>query len=73
MTDRYIRAMLRRATQVRILTGWQGPHVPDRSYTVAPTNGPAGEWPLDRVRIYVAGLETAGLEPLYRESEPLHL
>lgn len=70
MTDRYIRAMLRRATEQKLLHGWQGPHVTDRSYTVAPMTGPADEWALERVILYVAGLEAAKLEPLFRESEP---
>lgn len=43
MTDRYIRAMLRAATAAGYLTGWQGPHVPRRSYTIAPSVGDAHE------------------------------
>lgn len=70
MTDRHIRAMLRRATEARILTDWQGPHVPRRSYTIAPANGDAAERPLGDVIQYVLALEAAGLKPLHRESEP---
>ena len=71
MTDRYIRAMLRRATQMDILNGWQGPHVPDRSYCIAPANGDAEERPLADVIEYVQSLELAGVMPLYRASEPV--
>lgn len=71
MTHRYIRAMLRRATACKILRGWNGPHVTEDSYTVTPASAPAGEWPLERVILYVAGLEKAGLEPLFRASEPV--
>jgi hypothetical protein len=62
--------MLRSATQQRILTGWQGPHVPDRSYCIAPANGEAKEIPLAEVIAYVHALEAAGVLPLYRRSEP---
>ena len=70
-TDRYLRAMLRRATQAGSLNGWQGPHTDARSYTIAPATGHAGEWPLARVCGYVDGLEAAGVMPLYRASEPV--
>jgi hypothetical protein len=68
--------MLRRATQAGILAGWQGPHWlgpgdEHRSYTVAPAAAPAGEWPVDDVVAYVETLQVAGIEPLYRASEPL--
>lgn len=65
-----MRAMLRRACEQKILTGWNGPHVTG-SYSVAPRNGAAGEWPADRVREYVVALEVAGFEPLWRDSEPV--
>lgn len=71
MSDRYIRGMLRRATQLRILHGWQGPHTDARSYTVSPAKGPAGEWPLDQVESYVHALEEAHVVPLFRSSEPV--
>lgn len=71
MSDYLLRAYLRRATKEGLLTGWQGPHVPNRSYTVSPSNGEAGEWSLARVRGYVDGLVAAGLEPLFRASEPV--
>ena len=71
MTDYYIRSMLRRATEANILNGWQGPHVPYRSYTIAPRNGDAQERDLAYVIGYVKSLEMAGLEPLIRESEPV--
>jgi hypothetical protein len=73
MTDRYIRAMLRAATAAGILTGWQGPHLAERSYTVAPAAGDAGEWPRSQVMEYVHTLEIAGVDPLYRDSEPLEV
>ena len=71
MTDYYIRSMLRRATEQRILTGWQGPHTDQRSYTISPREGSARERSLDDTIGYVKTLELAGLEPLIRESEPV--
>lgn len=71
MTDWYIRAMLRAATKAKILTGWQGPHLGERSYCIAPRNGPAKEQPLNYVIGYVQTLESAGVKPLFRESEPV--
>lgn len=71
MTDYHIRAMLRRATKDGLLAGWNGPHTDERSYTIAPRHGGAGEWPLARVLDYVDGLAAAGLEPLFRASEPV--
>jgi hypothetical protein len=71
MTDRTVRAILRAATAARVLSGWQGPHVPAGSYTVAPAAGPAGEWPRDRVIDYCRLLADSGIEPLYRASEPV--
>jgi hypothetical protein len=73
MHDRYIRAMLRAATAAKILDGWQGPHVTARSYCIAPSTGGAIECPLDYVIGYCKMLALAGIEPLYRESEPRHL
>jgi hypothetical protein len=73
MHDRYIRAMLRAATAAKILDGWQGPHVTARSYCIAPSTGGAIECPLDYVIGYCKMLALAGVEPLYRESEPRHL
>jgi hypothetical protein len=71
MTDRHIRAMLRGATAAKILNGWQGPHLLERSYCIAPRNAAAAERPLADVISYVEALATAGIEPLFRESEPL--
>ena len=73
MHDRYIRAMLRAATAAKILDGWQGPHVTARSYCIAPSTGGAMECPLEYVIGYCKMLALAGVEPLYRESEPRHL
>lgn len=70
MTDRHIRAMLRRATQAGILNGWQGPHTDERSYCIAPAQGDAAERPLSYVIAYVQALELEGITPLYRASEP---
>lgn len=70
MTDRYIRAMLRAATAAGYLTGWQGPHVPRRSYTIAPSRGDAHEASLEDTIGYVQLLQADQLEPLYRRSEP---
>jgi hypothetical protein len=71
VTDHHIRAMLRAATAAKILNGWQGPHLLERSYCIAPVNGDAKERPLADVVQYVATLEAAGLTPLYRASEPV--
>ena len=60
MTDRYLRAMLRRATQAGILNGWQGPHTDGRSYCIAPVNGDAREQPLGYVIEYVQALPGVG-------------
>jgi hypothetical protein len=69
MSDREIRAMLRAATAARILDGWQGPHMAQRSYQIAPSAAPAMERPLDYVIAYCQLLAQAGIEPLYRDSE----
>jgi hypothetical protein len=71
MTDRHIRAMLRGATAAKILNGWQGPHLFERSYCIAPSNAAAAERPLADVISYCEALAAAGIEPLFRESEPL--
>jgi hypothetical protein len=70
MTDYYIRSMLRRATEQKLLTGWQGPHTDARSYTISPRDGWAEERDLEETIGYVKILELAGFEPLIRESEP---
>lgn len=70
MTHRYMRAMLRSATATKLLNGWNGPDV-QGSYTVNPVSGPAERWSGDRVLLFVAALEDACVEPLYRESEPV--
>jgi hypothetical protein len=63
--------MLRGATAAKILDGWQGPHLERRSYCIAPRNGGASERALDEVIRYCESLATAGVEPLFRPSEPL--
>jgi hypothetical protein len=71
MSDRHIRAMLRGATAAKLLDGWQGPHLNERTYCIAPRHAAAMERPLDYVIGYCELLAEAGVEPLYRESEPL--
>jgi hypothetical protein len=71
MNDRHIRAMLRGATAAKILNGWQGPHLLERSYCIAPRDAGATERPLADVISYVESLAIAGVRPLFRESEPL--
>jgi hypothetical protein len=71
MIDREIRAMLRGATAAKLLHGWQGPHLAERSYCIAPRNAGAMERPLDYVIGYCEMLAEAGIEPLYRASEPI--
>jgi hypothetical protein len=71
MTDRHIRAMLRGATAAKILNGWQGPHLDERSYCIAPRDAGASERPLGDVIRYCQSLAIAGVEPLFRDSEPM--
>jgi hypothetical protein len=71
MSDRQIRAMLRGATAAKLLDGWQGPHLNERTYCIAPRHAAAMERPLDYVIGYCELLAVAGVEPLYRESEPM--
>jgi hypothetical protein len=71
MSDRHIRAMLRGATAAKVLYGWQGPHLSERTYCITPRDAPAMERPLDYVIEYCELLAAAGVEPLYRESEPV--
>ena len=71
MSDRQIRAMLRGATAAKLLDGWQGPHLAERTYCIAPRHAAAMERPLDYVIGYCELLAAAGVEPLYRASEPL--
>ena len=71
MSDRQIRAMLRGATAAKLLDGWQGPHLAERTYCIAPRHAAAMERPLDYVIGYCELLAAAGVEPLDRASEPL--
>lgn len=71
MSHREIRAMLRAATAARILHGWQGPHLDERSYQIAPIAADPAERTLDYVIGYCELLAAAGIQPLYRDSEPL--
>lgn len=73
MIDREIRAMLRGATAAGVLTGWQGPHTDQRSYCIAPANGDAAERSLEYTIAYCQMLAADGVQPLYRQSEPLVL
>jgi hypothetical protein len=70
MMDRDIRAMLRGATAARLLRGWQGPHLAERSYCITPRHADSMERPLDEVIGYCEMLAAAGVKPLYRDSEP---
>jgi hypothetical protein len=63
--------MLRGATAAKILLGWQGPHLGERSYCLAPAHSDPVERPLDYVIGYCELLTAAGVEPLYRDSEPV--
>jgi len=64
--------MLRGATAAKVLDGWQGPHLSERMYCIAPRYAAAMEHPLDYVIGYCELLAAAGIQPLYRESEPLY-
>ena len=70
-SDRHIRAMLRGATAAKLLDGWPGPHLTVRTYCIAPRHAAAMERPLAYVIVYCELLAASGVEPLYRESEPL--
>lgn len=63
--------MLRGATAAKILNGWQGPHLQHRTYCIAPRDAAARERTLDDVISYCESLATAGVQPLFRDSEPL--
>jgi hypothetical protein len=71
MNDRHIRAMLRGATAEKIINGWQGPHVVERSYCIAPRYGVARQRSLDDVIRYCESLAAAGIQPRFKDSEPL--
>lgn len=71
MIDREIRAMLRGATAAQFLHGWQGPHLAERSYCLTPKHADPMERPRDYVIGYCQMLADAGVQPLYRDSEPL--
>jgi hypothetical protein len=64
--------MLRGATAAKLLDGWQGPHLSERTYCIAPRHAAAVERPLEYVIGYCELLAAAGIEPLFRESEPRH-
>jgi hypothetical protein len=71
MNHRDIRAMLRAATAARILDGWQGPYLEGRGfYYIAPSGAAAIESSAEEVIDYCRLLAAAGIEPLYRDSEP---
>ena len=71
MIDRDIRAMLRGATAANILHGWQGPHLAERTYCLTPKHAEPMERPRDYVIGYCEMLAVAGVQPLYRDSEPV--
>jgi hypothetical protein len=71
MIDRDIRAMLRGATAANFLHGWQGPHLAERTYCLTPKQADPMERPLDYVIGYCEMLLAAGVEPLYRDSDPV--
>ena len=70
MNDREIRAVLRGATAANILNGWQGPNQGPRTYYIAPKNAGASERSRDDVISYCQSLALAGVQPLFRDSEP---
>ena len=72
MIDREIRAMLRGATAANFLHGWQGPHLAERTYCLTPKHAEPMERPLDYVIGYCEMLAVAGVEPLYRDSDPVY-
>ena len=71
MKDYDIRALLRGATHAGVLTGWQGPHTPARSYCIKPADGPARELPHRETIAYCEALTAANVAPRYRASEPM--
>ena len=71
MIDREIRAMLRGATAADFLYGWQGPHLAERTYCLTPKHADPMERPRDYVIGYCEMLAVAGVQPLYRDSDPV--
>jgi hypothetical protein len=71
MSKRYIRAILRGATAVGLLGGWDGPFV-DESYCLV-ENGRALMCSRDGAIDVCLRLRILGVEPLYRASEPVDL
>jgi hypothetical protein len=71
MDKRYIRAIFRGATAAGLLGGWDGPFVND-SYCLV-ENGRALMCSRDGAIDMCLRLRVLGIEPLYRESEPVDL
>jgi hypothetical protein len=71
MSKRYIRAVLRGATAVGLLGGWDGPFV-DESYCLV-ENGRALMYSRAGAIDVCLRLRVLGVQPLYRASEPIEL
>jgi hypothetical protein len=74
MADREIRAMLRGATQAKILVGWYAYGFGAlRRYVINPACLQTSTYSASEVSTYCAMLRDAGIEPLYRDSEPMEV
>jgi hypothetical protein len=71
MSKRYIRAILRGATAVGLLGGWDGPFV-DESYCLV-EDGRALMYSRAGAIDACLRLRVLGVQPLYRASEPVDL
>jgi len=74
-THRHIRAMLRAATEERILHGWIGPREPGRDqpntiYVVTANDLSPSYISVPDALVFCNELATYGIKPLFRESEP---
>jgi hypothetical protein len=71
MADRDIRAWLRGATRARILTGWYAYGFGAmRRYVISPEGVDTSTYSAHEVSRYCSMLREAGIEPVYRDSEP---
>lgn len=71
VTRREIRGLLRAATAAGIVQGWYQP-TPD-TFLVSPAPAPTQSYSMSEASEYCDMLRASGLEPLFRDSEPLSL
>ena len=69
MSERDIRAYFRGAVVAKILDGWYRPSA--GQYITAPRNADTVRMTVDEAASYCAALPFAGVEPVYRDTEPV--